>query len=165
MKSIEQIITEGAASDLAREIDRQFFDALDEAVKEEIQKVLSDDKAKIDPEYLHNIKAKVEKVLSSIVKHYGLEDCLSEKYRYRVKTEKLYASIYHKLFEENKDIDGNILRRGYEYIPVDFEDWMKTYLSDYIDTEAIYSGMCGSRRIIKEDLIYLNKIAKKYKVA
>jgi len=155
--NVEKHVTDELSKKLAEAIDREMLG--------EFQgKVLSDNKIDMDPEYLHKIKEKVEMILSQIVKKHGLQDCLSEKYRYRVDTGKLYASRYHKLFEENKDIDGKILRRGYEYIPVDFDDWMNIYVPDYVETANIYSEMCGSRRIRKEDLIYLNKIAKKYKV-
>ena len=47
-------------------------------------------------------------------------------------------------------------------MPVDFNDWMKTYLPDYVTTEEIYTNMCESRRVQKSDLVQLNKISTKY---
>jgi hypothetical protein len=110
------------------------------------------------------VKVKVEKILSTLIKEYELQEFMSEKYRHRVSLEKLYASKYHTLFEQQKDINGIQLRRGHEYIPTDFEDWLQENFQDYRETELIYTQMCESRRIIQRDLKYLNDVAKKHKV-
>lgn len=173
MEKIQQDVMEEMQKNmsdlLAEQIDREMLDALNDIADDSIKKVadgtLSDTKVKIDPEYLHNIKMKVEKVLEKITEHYELEDYLSDNYRNRVSPQKWHETIYYKLYEEMKDIDGKTLKYGHEYVPTSFDDWKETYLKDYMDAELIYDSMCINKRVVKEDLIVLNKLAKKYKVA
>ena len=161
---VEKTLTEKLSQDIADSIDAEMFDTfLDKAESE--SKVIPDNRIAVDPEYLHKIKMKVERILSTLLDYYELREYESEKYRYRLDREKLSQSKYHKLFNENKNIDGKQLRRGHEYIPIDFEDWLNEYLSDYFDTEFVYNEMCGARRIVQDDLKQLNKIAKKHKVS
>jgi len=159
---VEKTLLDKLSEDIAKEIDAEVFDSF---FGEKEYKIVPDNRVAVDPEYLHKIKMKVEKILSKLLGDYELKEYESEKYRYRIDREKLSNSKYHKLFEENKDIDGTQLRRGYEYIPIDFEDWLYEYMSDYFDVEFIYNEMCGARRIVKDDLKHLNTIAKKHKVS
>lgn len=154
--------------DVEGELSRQMAEEIDK----EILKELFDDvdmqydtkKQQIDPSYLHEVKRKTESLLQNIIHKYNLDEYISIKYRYRLDKENWYNSKYHELYKQRKDINGKILMSGREYVPVDFDDWSKTYLSDYYATAEIYGNMCEMRRVIKEDLIALNKIAKKYKV-
>lgn len=127
-------------------------------------KTLSDSKADIDPEYLHSIKSKVEKILGQIIDKYELNDYLSENYRCRIDPAKMVDSKYYKLYMECKDIDGQKLKYGHEHIPENFEEWKEIYLKDYVTAEIIYNEMCGTKRVQKGDLVILNSLAKKYKV-
>ena len=89
----------------------------------------------------------------------------SDRKRFRIDIYKLRNSKYYELYTQKKDINGKQLRRGYEYIPENFNDWLNEYLGDYFYSAfVIYEEMCNTKRIVKEDLQYLNKIAKKYKV-
>ena len=153
---------------IAKEIDQEMLDSIkdiaEKAVDRQTHSTLSDTKVKIDAEYLHNIKMKVEKVLGKIIDHYGLKDYLSDNYRNRVSPQKWHETIYYKLYEEMRDVDGKKLKYGHDYVPTSFDDWKEIYLKDYVDSAIIYDSMCISKRVVKEDLIALNKLAKKYKV-
>lgn len=145
------------AQEIANEIDAQMLGEFE-------GKVLPDNLMDVDPEYLQNIKKKVEKLLLVIINHYKLNDYIDVKLRCRLSQEKLHSSKLYELYEQQKDINGNQLRYGYEYIPNDFDEWLMVYLRDYAVVESIYTLMCYSRRIVKKDLLMLNEIAQKYGV-
>lgn len=153
----EEEVTKELSKQLAEEIDKDILN-------EFTGKVLPGNKADVDPEYLFNIKRKVEKLLDSIIAHYGVEELISDRYHHRVDMAKMCNSKYFDLFNEKKDLNGNQLRYGHDIIPQYFEDWLQEYLPDLMSTQEIYSNMCEYRRIRKEDLKELNKIAKRYKV-
>ena len=159
----EKSIMEKLSEQIREEIDSEMLKGF-LGIDMEEPRTLPDNKAVVDPEYLHKIKTKVEKILLTMIEEYKLQEFMSEKYRYRLSLEKLYASKYHELFGQQKDINGIQLRRGHEYIPEDFESWLRENLPDYMETELIYTEMCKSRRIIQKDLKYLNDVAKKHKV-
>jgi len=119
-------------------------------------------KQQIDAKYLHEIKRKTEMVLEKIIEKYNLTPYISEKMRYRLNEEKWYQSKYKQLFDDQKDINGNKLRYGYDFIPTTFEEWANINLPDYTVVSEIYANMCGFRRVLKDDLKTLNSIAKRY---
>lgn len=162
MKSTEEQITEQMAKQLAKEIDKQFFEGLDYFLDENAPEMQYDSKKQqIDSIYLHDVKKKTELLLEKIIEKFDLTPFLSEKKRYRFDGEKWYKSKYKELYDQRKGIDGKYLASGYDYVPVDFEDWTKTYFPDYITAVKIYSNMCY-RRVLKDDLKTLNKIARRY---
>lgn len=171
MKSLFKQIEDNFAKDMAKVMSEELEKALqgvaENATDEDIDKlnkILSDDKAVVDPIYLQSIKTKVEKILNKIIEKYELGDYLSDNYRCRICPSKMVDSKYYKLYEDSKDIDGKTLRYGHEYVPENFEDWKATYLTDYMNAEVIYDEMCRSKRIQKSDLIILNSLAKRYGV-
>ena len=149
------------ADEISAQIDKEIIEAIYKHIPDGYFEYDAN-KQKIDTEYLFSVKRKVEQLLKAIIEKYNLGEYISIKYRYRLDEDKWDNSKYHELYKQRKDINSKILRSGYEYVPVDFEDWTRTYLSDYTITAGIYSDMCDSRRIIKEDLVTLNKIAKRY---
>lgn len=155
----EDLTKEGLATAieaLSKEINTQMDD--------DTSKVLPDNRVTVDPEYLHKIKMKVEKLLSKLIKHYKLTDFISDKYRYRIGYDKFCKSDFYTKFRNKQDINGNRLRYGHDYIPETIEDWLYINMPDYMVTEDIYGNICEYRRILKDDLASLNKIAKVYKV-
>jgi len=149
-------------SESANELAKEFAEDIQKHILGEFKgKVLPDDKVTVDPEYLRNIKLKVETILTKMIEHYDLQDCISLKFRFRLDYDKLYSSKYHTLFSNKQDINGKYLKYGYGYMPDSFEDWVNTYLTDYCQTESIYMLMCSARRVRKDDLVFLNKMANK----
>lgn len=158
MSDVEKIMKEKLAEEITTNVDEILLGDFKNSI-------LGDDKFEVDPTYLHSIKQKVEKLLSNIIEHCKLAEYIDLKLRYRLSREKLSSSHLHELYEQQKDINGNQLRYGYDYIPDNFEEWLSVYVSDYFEVELIYGLMCSGRRIVKKDLIRLNEIAIKYGVS
>jgi hypothetical protein len=151
-------------SDTLKKEFEKALESLSEDIDDDMVKVLEDTGVTVDPEYLHKIKMKVENLLSRLIKHYVLEEFISDKYRYRIDYSKFCNSEFYKKFNSKQDIDGNRLRYGHDHIPETLEEWLNISMPDYMTTEEIYTNICEYRRILKNDLLSLNKIAKRYKV-
>lgn len=157
-------IARKAADELANEMDKEFLKYLDGELPdfEDIQ--YDSKKQDVDSEYLHNIKTKVEKLLQKVIDFHDIHDIISDSLRYRIDKKKCEQNNkYYDSYRKQLSIDGKRLVIGYDYIPVDFDDWIRTYLPHYGIAIEIYQNMCTSRRITKEDLIKLNKISRVYK--
>ena len=146
------------------EVRDMLHDDLSLPILDDVVKVLEDTGVTIDPEYLQKIKIKVENLLSRLIKHYKLTEFISDKYRYRIDYGKFCNSELYKKFNSKQDIDGNRLRYGHDHIPENLEEWMNINMPDYMTTGDIYSNICEYRRILKDDLLSLNKISKRYTV-
>lgn len=160
MKSTEEQLTITISKQLAEDIDREILKYFLDENAPEIQ--YDSKKQQIDSVYLHDIKKKVELLLEKIIEKFDLSPYLSIKRRYRLDEQEWCQSKYKELYDQRKDLDGKYLASGYDYIPLDFDDWTKTYFPDYTTAVEIYSNMCEYRRVLKDDLKTLNKIARQY---
>lgn len=160
MKSAEEQLIEQLSKQIAEDIDREMLNYFLDENAPEIQ--YDSKKQQIDSVYLHDVKKKTELLLDKIIEKFDLSPYLSIKKRYRLDEEKWHQSKYKELYDQRKDLEGKYLASGYDYVPVDFEDWTKTYFPDYITAVEIYSNMCEYRRVLKDDLKILNKIARRY---
>ncbi len=171
-KEKEKKIENKIENELQKELIKEFEEKMTKEFQKEIDKFFENNihdnmqydskKQQIDSIYLHNIKKKTESLLEKIIEKFDLTPYISTKKRYRIDEEKWYQSKYKELYEQKKDINYKELKYGYEYIPIDFDDWTKIYLSDYVTVSDIYTNMCELRKVHKDDLKQLNKIAKKY---
>lgn len=118
--------------------------------------------ADIDPTYYMRIKRKVEKLLDEILKENDLTQYESIRMRHRVSMDLLMDSPLRKLYASSMDKNGKLLRRGEDYITECFEEWFFQQFPDYHEVLIVYSEICRTRRIAKEDLQILNDIAKGY---
>ncbi len=120
----------------------------------------------LSPEYLYQMKKKTELLLGMIIEKYKLGKYISIKYRYRLDMERYSGlSEHYELYKKRKDINGKQLASGYDYIPTSFDEWIEINFPDYSNAINIYNKMCERKIVEKEDLLLLNKIAKKYEIA
>ena len=162
MDLMEQL-SKKIAEEITAQIGSEMLRGVDSYLDEDAPEMQYDSKKQqIDSVYLHDVKKKTELLLDKIIEKHELTPYLSDKYRYRIKSELWHESKYKELYDQRKDLDGKYLASGYDYVPVDFEDWTKTYFPDYITAVEIYSNMCEYRRVLKDDLKKLNKIARRY---
>jgi len=161
--NVEDEILRKFADIVAKDIDSEILHDFQKEI-EKMKMPKKDSKLDVDTRYLHQVKFKIELLLVAIIQKYSLENYLSDKFRFRLDMNRYYQSEHYSLYEQKKDINGNNLRYGHDYVPTDIEDWIKTFLPDYFFVSNVYDTLCSNRRIMQDDLKKLNKIAKRYKI-